>query len=186
MKQFTFNDTDRMKDIVTAIKPENIGKEKKEKIVDMLEELGELIELHPRNGLNFCMGGGMQVIVDVMIDNPDAEIRRTACVSFSQLTQNNMEVQQFALRSGALRLMQQFVKEEPLKAKEAVIGALSAFLRGDNFNSKREFIEKYGGLKFLSAIIMDDQNEQTTYRLIKKVLFLAYDFCLNDDSIFGE
>lgn len=36
--------------------------------------------------------------------------------------------------------MQQFVREEDLKGKEAVMGALSSFLRGDNFNSKREFI----------------------------------------------
>lgn len=55
--------------------------------------------------------------------------------------------------------MQQFVKEEDMKNKEAVMGALSSFLRGDNFNSKQEFIKDLGGLQFLSAILTDDKNE---------------------------
>lgn len=38
----------------------------------------------------------------------------------------------------------------------------------------------------MSAIITDDKYEQTNYRLIKKVLFLTFDFCINDDGIFGE
>jgi len=33
-----------------------------------------------------------------------------------------------------------------MKNKEAVLGALSSFLRAMNFNSKREFINKRGGL----------------------------------------
>jgi hypothetical protein len=49
--------------------------------------------------------------------------------------------------------MLQFVKEENLKNKEGVLGALSSFLRADNFHSKREFINKRGGLQFLAAIL---------------------------------
>jgi len=45
------------------------------------------------------------------------------------------------------------VNEENLKNKEAVLGALSSFLRADNFYSKREFINKRGGLQFLAAIL---------------------------------
>lgn len=93
MKQFTFNDTDRMKEIVKVLSPGTIENEPKEKIADMLEELAELIELHPRNGLNFCLGGGMQVMVDIMVEHPEKDIRKLACVAFSQLTQNNPEVQ---------------------------------------------------------------------------------------------
>ena len=46
------------------------------------------------------------------------------------------------------------MKEENIKNKEAVLGALSAFLRGDNLESKREFILAYNGLDFLIMILL--------------------------------
>lgn len=48
-----------MKEIVEKLAPDNIQKETKDNVVDLIDELSELIELHPRNGLNFCLGGGM-------------------------------------------------------------------------------------------------------------------------------
>jgi len=65
---------------------------------------------------------------------------------FSAVVQNNPEVQQFAFRHGALNLMTKFVEENEDMNKEAAFGALSSFLRAENFNSKREFINKMGGL----------------------------------------
>ena len=47
---------------------------------------------------------------------------------------------------GALNLMGIFVKEDDMKCKEAIFGALSSFLRSENFVGKREFIAKMGGL----------------------------------------
>lgn len=85
MKTFTFNDTDRMKEIVEILGPEKIINESKDKVLSMLDELAELIELHPRNGINFCLGGGMQVLVDIMIENGEKDVRKMACVAFSQL-----------------------------------------------------------------------------------------------------
>jgi len=42
--------------------------------------------------------------------------------------------------------MTKFVEESDMKVKEAIFGALSSFLRAENFNSKREFVGKMGGL----------------------------------------
>jgi len=42
--------------------------------------------------------------------------------------------------------MVKFVDESEQRNKEAVLGALSSFLRAENFNSKREFIGKMDGL----------------------------------------
>jgi|TARA_B110000285_G_C14970121_1_gene536132 hypothetical protein len=58
--------------------------------------------------------------------------------------------------------MTKFVEEKEAKNKEAVFGGLSSFLRAENFNSKREFIGKMGGLPFLAASIL---NEKFTHRL---------------------
>jgi len=51
--------------------------------------------------------------------------------------------------------MMKFVDEQELKNKEAVLGALSSFLRAENFNSKREFIGKMEGLSFLTSILKE-------------------------------
>lgn len=79
--------------------------------------------------------------------------------------------------------MTKFVSENEPKIQEAVFGALSSFLRAENFNSKREFINKMGGLQFLASSIL---NEKSTLRLQKKVLILMYDLVLNDEMIFEE
>jgi len=80
-------------------------------------------------------------------------------------------------------LMMKFVDEKDQKNKEAVLGALSSFLRAENFNSKREFIGKMGGLSFLTSILKE---EQYSTRLIKKCMILMYDLALNDDNVFEE
>lgn len=92
-------------------------------------------------------------------------------------------MQQFALRHGALNFMTKFVEEKEAKNKESIFGALSSFLRAENFNSKREFINKMGGLQFLASSLL---NEESTIRLQKKVLILMYDLVLNDEMIFEE
>jgi len=106
-----------------------------------------------------------------------------ACNTFTQVVQNNLELQNWAQKLGALGLMSQFIQEEDMKNKEAVFGSLSSFLRSENFPGKREFIAKQGGLQFLAATLHDKTNSE---RLLKKVLILMYDLVLNDDSIFEE
>jgi hypothetical protein len=53
--------------------------------------------------------------------------------------------------------MTKFVEEQDAKNKEAVFGALSSFLRAENFNSKREFVKKMAGLPFLASSILNEQ-----------------------------
>jgi len=87
------------------------------------------------------------------------------------------------LKCGALNLMMKFVDEKELMNKEAVLGALSSFLRAENFNSKREFVGKMAGLNFLTTILKE---KKYSARLIKKCMILMYDLALNDDNIFEE
>lgn len=79
--------------------------------------------------------------------------------------------------------MTKFVEEQDQKNKEAVIGALSSFLRAENFNSKREFVGKMGGLQFLAVLI---NNKEFSNRLHRKTLILMHDLIINDENIFEE
>jgi len=49
----------------------------------MLEELQELVELHPRNNHNLCLSGGMVEVLGLIFSHPDNGIRKQACSIFS-------------------------------------------------------------------------------------------------------
>ena len=68
MKQYTFNDVDRLKEICEELKKHK--EMEKEKVLELLDELLELVELHVRNSINMCLSGGMQTIMDMMFNNP--------------------------------------------------------------------------------------------------------------------
>ena len=151
MKQYTFNDVDRLKEVAVELKGHM--EMEKGKLVEMLDELLELIEIHVRNSLNLCLCGGMQTIIDIIFNKPHEEVRREACGVFSFSNQNNVEVQTFTAKMGALNLTHQYVRETNIKNREAVIGALSSFLRGINTDGKRTFLSEYGGLGFFKVSI---------------------------------
>jgi hypothetical protein len=52
MKQYTFNDVDRLKEIAKELKAHM--EIPRETLVGLLDELLELVELHVRNSLNLC------------------------------------------------------------------------------------------------------------------------------------
>ena len=78
--------------------------------------------------------------------------------------------------------MPTILAEKETANKRAVLGALSSFLRGGNFEGKREFIRVRGGLEFLAELILNETQESVN----KKAIFLIYDLLLNDDGIFEE
>ena len=141
----------------------------KPKLLELLEELLELVELHVRNALNLCLSGGMQTILDIIFNNPHEEARREACGVFSFANQNNVEVHKITSKLGALNLTHQYVRESNVKNREAVIGALSSFLRGINTDGKREFIKEFEGIGFLTGAIQDARDH---VRLSKKLVLL--------------
>lgn len=75
--------------------------------------------------------------------------------------------------------------EDNIKNKEAVMSALSNYIKGNNFNAKRKFIGEFAGLEFLTALISDSHHNKSL-RLAKKGLVLMFDLVLNDDNIFED
>jgi hypothetical protein len=81
LKAYTFNDVDKMKEVCDELK--HHLKMNKDNLLYLLEEALELVELHPRNALNLCTSGGMQVILDIIFNNQIDEVRSSACTIFS-------------------------------------------------------------------------------------------------------
>lgn len=100
---------------------------------------------------------------------------------------NNKQVQQFASKSGAINLVSHFSREESLQLKDAVFGTLAAWIKAENFEGKRKFIEEHQGLEFLTRLLCDSNvNSNFNMRLKKKIVNLLYDLVLNDDGIYEE
>ena len=112
MKQYTFNDTDRMKELIETLKKQEQGNTvDTPALIHLLEELLDLVEIHPRSNLNFCLFGGMHELISLIFSHPSESIRKLACSIFMSITQNNAEVQEFATKSGAMNLVIQFERE---------------------------------------------------------------------------
>jgi len=87
---------------------------------------------------------------------------------------NNRQVQEFASKSGAINLVSKFLQEETIQLKDAIFGSLAAWIKADNFEGKRRFINEQQGLEFLSSLVSDSSiNQAFTMRLKKKVMNLV-------------
>jgi len=51
----------------------------------LLDELQELLEANPENGKNLCLSGEMPTLLSVMMENQHCEMRRRACLIFSEI-----------------------------------------------------------------------------------------------------
>jgi len=63
-----------------------------DELVNLLEELQEIAELHPRNNINVCLMGGMQEILSLIFSHDSQRVRKIACSILSAIVQNNREV----------------------------------------------------------------------------------------------
>ena len=150
-------------------------------VLNLLDELLEILELHVRNALNLCLCGGMATILDIIFNNPHEDARREACGIFSFTNQNNVDVQKITGKLGALNLLHQYVRETNVKNREYVMSALSSYLRGINTDGKREFLsDAYSGLAFLKAALIQSLGQ---VRLAKKIMMLLQDLVTNDSLI---
>ena len=94
-------------------------------------------------------------------------------------------MQEFASRSGIINLVSQFTSEETIQGKDAVFGSLATWIKADNFDGKRRFINEQQGLEFLKSLFCDTTVNQTfNMRLKKKVINLINDLVINDDGIY--
>jgi len=61
LKEYTFNDTDKLNEICEELKKDVKNKYQiaKDQMLDMLDQLSEVVELHERNNLNLFLSGGL-------------------------------------------------------------------------------------------------------------------------------
>ena len=67
--------------------------------------------------------------------------------------------------------------------KEAILNALSQFLKANNFDGKKLFVRDFGGLDTIASLVCDDN---ASLKLKKRALFLLADLLAYDEHIMGK
>ena len=158
-----------------------------EEVVELLEELTDLAELHPRNNLNLCLMGGLTELLSLIFSHESDEVRGAACSLVTSIMTNNRQVQEFASKSGIINLVGQFDLENNISVKNKVFSCLTAWLKADNFEGKRRFLTEFQGLEFLARLVTQAAMDANfNPRLKVNIHRLVHDLVLNDDGIFEE
>ena len=79
MKQYTFSDTDKLNALCKEMKQDIDDGFKDPDMLDKLDQVQELIELHERNNLNLAIMGGLECVMKYMQQHPDNAVRKMAC-----------------------------------------------------------------------------------------------------------
>lgn len=96
-------------------------------------------------------------------------------------------MQEFATKSGIINLVGSFNREEEPSVKNALFSCLTAWLKADNFEGKRRFLNEQQGLEVLVRLVQEAAaDDGFNARLRLNVHRLVFDLVLNDDGIFEE
>ena len=79
----------------------------------------------------------------------------------SSVVGNNEKVQEFATKLGAVNLAAQLEREKTPMMREAILSALSSFLKAQNFPGKRQYIIELAGLDQLITWTCDSGEQET-------------------------
>lgn len=85
MKQYTVSDTDKLAELCKEMKKDIENGFKEPGMLDKLDQVQELIELHERNNLNLAVMGGLDSLMKYMEQHPDNAVRKMACITFTQV-----------------------------------------------------------------------------------------------------
>jgi len=71
MKEHTFSDTDKLKQLCEFMKKDIDEGFKEEGMVDILDQVCELVEIHERNNYNLAVMGGFQSCIEYIQKHPE-------------------------------------------------------------------------------------------------------------------
>ena len=75
-----------MKELLEILKAHKQGQTMEtEALIQLLEDLLDLVEIHPRSNMNFCLMGGMHELMALVFSHPADNVRKLACSIFASI-----------------------------------------------------------------------------------------------------
>ena len=75
-----------------------------EELENLFEQIKELVDLSAANNISLARMGGIQALLELMIAHENDEVRKLSGQVFNSVTGNNLNVQIFAAKTGAVNL----------------------------------------------------------------------------------
>lgn len=94
--------------------------------------------------------GGMSAILELMVLHESQDVRKVSARTFNTMASNNIDVQTFAMRAGAVNLAAQVEREATPAMRELLWGTITQFIKGENFEGKKAYIMQGKGLEQVS------------------------------------
>lgn len=88
--------------------------------------------------------GGHITLLKIIFYSLDPTSREIALQIYASVNQNDAQVQNESINTGALEMIELLKKESNMRVKENLMSAISATLRGENLEAKRIFIRLHG------------------------------------------
>jgi hsp70-interacting protein len=182
IETYTIDEVSEMGKIVKYLQEgeKGLGPQEEDEIAGNLEILENLTE-GVENARNLVKIGGFKVLINTMLNSMYDKVRRKACYVFASCCQNNTFVQVDAMKNGAFNLFAQVMKEQKMENKEMAFSALSSFLRGENLQGKRDFIDA-DGVEFILELISNN-DKFNSIKLKTKAVLLLNDMMYYDDKL---
>lgn len=173
------HDTNTLSGLLTSLTASELLKLQKASLEELTERL-EQIDNARFFALNHGGNGKLPLIMNIMSNGNDNELRWRAADVFAAVTQNNPEVQTRAMDLGALTLVMNIIIEEKIaeKVKLKAFLALSCLIRGTSNVSLKHFVEE-GGIALIRRILSDVSNNKGAAKLQRKSLFLLQYICVS-------
>jgi len=166
MQSYTFDEVKEMQRLIEEmVAKDKTSPDYKEFMLDHLDAVHDYT-FSLDNNKNLCHIGGFDYLFDTVFMTDDEDILEKCCFMIASCSQNNVWMQNFALRLEPLRLMNVVLKVKNMSAKVGAFSALSALIRGLNIDIKRHFID-VDGVEYCLTLLKDEKN---SFKLKAKIM----------------
>ena len=139
MNSYCNSEIEQMQNILKDIQTENVLNDEEVLMVN-LETLQDILDSLDRGNILYKLGGHIQLL-KIIFYSKFTNCRVLSLQIFSSVNQNDAMIQTDSINTGALEIMDLIQKEKNIKVREAMMGAISSMIRGENLEVKRIFIK---------------------------------------------
>ncbi|EGR30519.1 hypothetical protein IMG5_130330 [Ichthyophthirius multifiliis] len=180
LADYALQDIKVIQEILQELAKEELNNnDDEEKRINLLERLEDILDSLDMADSLYQIGGLVQMIKLAQT----SMYPKVQCLCFSifiTCNQNNSYVQQWSIYEGAFNFINTILNSKNIKVKEMALSALSSLCRGENLQSKRDFID-IDGVEFLVKII--NEKESFSQRMKNKAFLFLKDLVFYDDRL---
>ncbi|KAL4479530.1 hypothetical protein ABPG72_011852 [Tetrahymena utriculariae] len=181
LAEHALQDVKKMQEILSRVHEDEKGTQddENEKIA-LLEELEDIVDNLDMADSLYHIGGLVELIRQAK-ESKYPRVQHVSLSIFITCNQNNPHIQQWSVVEGAFQFLNIILNTDNMKTKEWALAAISSLIRGENLQSKRDFIE-IEGIQF-NLDILKDKTGKYSDKMKAKALTMLKDLVFYDHRL---